>query len=314
MPTNINELHEMEQMRTAYRLFDESLNGQEIVPDEQLREAMYGKFVDIRRNAKEAIVWLNLILVPVVLWKDWYDNSLTMYGIIVMAVYWVASLLFRFFILRKTRKEDYGTYDLKTLTEKEARYQKNINRGTIVFLLFWVAYFAQWIFTKGTTGGLVILVLLLVLLIPLATRYFTIKYKYNGETIDPMTGQPRVIEIKWLKIVCLTLFGILACYMLFVLVYGLIESKGLYDVLNIMNMLPMLISMIAFTLAILHHKKKITVSRKLMIPLVAIPIILSVAIIAVAYFMHFSNLCNPGFLAGVVCTSFLAHINYNMRK
>ena len=145
MNENILELHELDELKAAYNQMDERLDGQEIVSDENLREAMYNKFADIRRNIKESLVWLNLILVPLFLWKDWYENSLTLFGIIVMAVYWVASLLFRFFILRKTKKEDYGTYDLKTLTEKEARYQKNINWATIIFVLFWITYFLQYV-------------------------------------------------------------------------------------------------------------------------------------------------------------------------
>lgn len=311
MSTNMNEFHEMEEMKTAYHLFDESLDGQVIVSDEQLREAMYSKFVDIRRNAIEGIVWLNLILVPVFMWKEWSDHSLTLFGIIVMSVYWVASLLFRFFILRKTRKEDYGTYDLKTLTEKEARYQKNIKWGTIIFIMFWVLYCSQWVMGKR---GIIFLVLMLVLLIPVCTRYLIIKFKYNGEVIDPVTGKPRVLEVKWLKYIFLAFSGLMVCAVLFGFIYNLIEVKGLYDVLKTMNILPMIFSLVAFILALLHLKKRITVSRKLMMTLITIPIIMSVAIIAVAYFMNYSDLCNPGVLFGVVCTSFLAHTFYNMRK
>ncbi|MBO4658468.1 MAG: hypothetical protein J5637_02475 [Prevotella sp.] len=316
MSENMNELHEMEEMRTAYQMFDERLDGQEIVSDEQLREAMYGKFVDIRRNAKEGLVWLNLILVPIFLWKEWSDNSLTLFGIIVMSVYWVASLLFRFFILRKTKKEDYGSYDLKTLTEKESRYQKNIKWGTIIFVLFWVMYFSQWVIGNGTKGY-IFLVMMLVLLLPISIRYLIIKYKYNGEAIDPATGKPRVIELKWMKIVkwvFQAFLGILACVALVIFVHGVIASKGLYDVLSIMNLLPMIIVSVALLLAVLHMKKKITVPNKLMISLIAIAIVMSVGIIAVAYFMNFSNLCNPSFLFGVVCTSFIIHTFYNLRK
>ena len=96
MSENVLDLHELDELKAAYNQMDERLDGQEIVSDENLREAMYNKFVNIRRDVKESIVWLNLILVPLFLLKDWYDNSLTLFGIIVMAVYWVASLLFRF--------------------------------------------------------------------------------------------------------------------------------------------------------------------------------------------------------------------------
>ena len=214
MNENILELHELDELKAAYNQMDERLEGQEIVSDENLREAMYNKFADMRRNVKESLVWLNLVLVPLFLWKDWYDNTLTLFGIIVMAVYWVASLLFRFFILRKTKKEDYGSYDLKTLTEKEARYQKNINWATIIFVLFWVVYFLQWIWVDATKG-FIFIVFALVLLIPISVRYLIIKYKYNGEAIDPATGKPRVLTAKWFKIILFVFAGILmslVCY------------------------------------------------------------------------------------------------------
>ena len=146
-----------------------------------------------------------------------------------MVVYWVASLLFRFFILRKTKKEDYGTYDLKTLTEKESRYQKNINRGTVVFLLFWVAYFLQW-FWVDVKKGIVFFVTMLVILIPVAARYLIIKYKYNGEAIDPATGKPRELGLKWFRYLLFAFSGILMCLVLFGFVYNLTAGKSLYDV------------------------------------------------------------------------------------
>ena len=313
MKENNMEIHELDELRAAYNQMDARLEGQEIVSDEILREAMYNKFADIRRNVKESLVWLNLVLVPLFLWKDWSNNQLTLFGIIVMAVYWVVSLLFRFFILRKTRKEDYGTYDLKTLTEKEARYQKNIKWNTIIFLLFWVAYFLQWVWIDRTKG-IIFIVLALVLLIPISVRYLIIKYKYNGEAIDPATGKPRVLKMKWFRILLYVFSGILICLALSGFVYNLTVGKSLYDVLGTMNLLPLFITLGALLLAVLHVKKKMMVSSKLMYSLIALAFIMSVAIIAVAYFMNFSDLCNPGFLFTVAITSFLAHTFYKMRK
>ena len=313
MNENILELHELDELKAAYNQMDERLEGQEIVSDENLREAMYNKFADIRRNVKESLVWLNLVLVSLFLWKDWYDNTLTLFGIIVMAVYWVASLLFRFFILRKTKKEDYGSYDLKTLTEKEARYQKNINWATIIFVLFWVVYFLQWIWVDATKG-IVFIVFALVLLIPISVRYLIIKYKYNGEAIDPATCKPRVLTAKWFKIILFTITGILMSIALFGFVYNLIVGKSLYDVLSTLNLLPSFITIAALALAVLHVKKKMTVSSKLIYSLIAIAVVISVTIIAIAYFMNFSELCNPGYLFSVALSSFIAHTFYRMRK
>ena len=49
MKENILELHELDELKAAYNQMDERLDGQEIVSDENLREAMYNKFADIRR-------------------------------------------------------------------------------------------------------------------------------------------------------------------------------------------------------------------------------------------------------------------------
>ena len=68
------------------------------------------------------LIWGNLIFVPVLAWWAWANGRLTLLGIILLGVYWVASLIFRFVILRRTKKEDYGSYDLKTLVERESKY------------------------------------------------------------------------------------------------------------------------------------------------------------------------------------------------
>ena len=313
MKENILELHELDELKAAYNQMDERLEGQEIVSDENLREAIYNKFANLRQSAKEGLVYFNLIFVPVILWRDWSNQTITLFGTIVMTVYWVASLLFRMFILRKTKKEDYGTYDLKTLTEKESRYQKNINRGTVVFLLFWVAYFLQW-FWVDVKKGIVFFVTMLVILIPVAARYLIIKYKYNGEAIDPATGKPRVLTAKWFKIILFVFAGILMSLALFGFFYNLTVGKSLYDVLGTLNLLPLFITFVALALAVLHVKKKMTVSGKLIYSLIAIAVVISLAIIGIAYFMNFSELYNPGYLFSVALSAFIVHTFYRMRK
>ena len=65
---NVLELHELEELKAAYNLMDERLDGQEIVSDEQLRETMMHKFTDMRQNLKEGLVWGNLLFVPALAW------------------------------------------------------------------------------------------------------------------------------------------------------------------------------------------------------------------------------------------------------
>ena len=49
MNENILELHELDELKAAYNLMDERLDGQEIVSDEQLREAMMRRFTNLRQ-------------------------------------------------------------------------------------------------------------------------------------------------------------------------------------------------------------------------------------------------------------------------
>ena len=74
---NVLELHELDDLKAAYNLMDERLDGQEIVSDEQLREVMMRKFTDIRENLKEGLIWGNLIFVPVIAWYAWANTRLT---------------------------------------------------------------------------------------------------------------------------------------------------------------------------------------------------------------------------------------------
>jgi len=314
MNENNLELHELDELKAAYNQMDERLEGQEIVSDENLREAMYNKFANLRQSAKEGLVYFNLIFVPVILWRDWSNQTITLFGTIVMTVYWVASLLFRMFILRKTKKEDYGTYDLKTLTEKEARYQKYLKWGNILFVLFWAAYFGQMLLVKGTTAFFVFLVLFLTLLMPVLIRYLIIKYKYNGEAIDPATGQPRKLTSTYFQVLGLVFLGIISCAILTMFVLGLIHAEGLYDVLNVMNVLPVFVASVAILLSVLHVKKKITVSCKVITALIAIAIVMSLAIIGIGYFMNIAIRTGTNFLFSVACISIMAHYLYKARK
>ena len=314
MNENNLELHELDELKAAYIQMDERLDGQEIVSDENLREAMYNKFANLRQSAKEGLVYFNLIMVPVILWRDWSNQTITLFGTIVMTVYWVASLLFRMFILRKTKKEDYGTYDLKTLTEKEARYQKYLKWGNIVFVLFWAAYFGQMILIKGTVAFFVFLVLFLTLLMPVLIRYLIIKYKYNGEAIDPATGQPRKLTSTYFQVLGLVFLGIISCAILTMFVLGLVHAEGLYDVLNVMNVLPVFVASIGLLLTVLHVKKKITVSSKVITALIAIAIVMSLTIIGIGYFMDIAIRTGTNFLFSVACISIMAHYLYKTRK
>ena len=315
MSENVLELNELEELKATYNLMDERLDGQEIVSDEQLREVMMRKFSDMRQNAKEWLIWMNVVFVPVLLWDSWTRSRLTLLGIILLAVYWVASLVFKFVILRKTKKEDYGSYDLNTLVEKESRYSRNIMWGNIVTLLFFVTYFVQMLWADGMRVLLFFGILLLLMLIAVFSRKLIIKYKYNGQAIDPATGKPRVLKSgKWLLVVGYSLFGVAGSLWLVGAAMNVMSATGLYGVLNALSYLPLILATATLILGLLHQKGRLNVSRRLLIVLAVTAIVLGASVAGIAMLNDFTDLVRSGGLLMVVCFSMLGLECHKQRK
>lgn len=314
MTQNNNELLELEELKATYNKIDERLDGQEIVSDEQLRQTMCNKFADMRRNLKEGLIWTNLLLIPLFMWHWHTEGELTTLSLILLSVYWLVSLLIKLFFLKKTGKEDFGSYDLKTLTEKESHYNKNITRTSMAMVVFWLVFVVQWFLTKGKSGAAFLLAMLLVVFMGLFIRSVIIRTKFNGQAIHPETGKPRILEVKWLWYTFLGLMAIVIIGMLAGLVMGVVRDNNLAAYVGFLNYFPIIISGVAFILAILHLKKTITVSPKLIYTLVAIALVLCVGMVAVSMFTTIGVTYSSGNILSTVCTSCLALSFFRMRK
>lgn len=314
MTQNNNELLELEELKATYNKIDERLDGQEIVSDEQLRQTMCNKFADMRRNLKEGLIWTNLLLIPLFMWHWHTEGELTTLSLILLSVYWLVSLLIKLFFLKKTGKEDFGSYDLKTLTEKESHYNKNITRTSMAMVVFWLVFVVQWFLTKGKNGAAFLLAMLLVVFMGLFIRSVIIRTKFNGQAIDPETGKPRILEVKWLWYIFVGLMAIVIIGMLAGLVMGVVRDNNLAAYVGFLNYFPIIISGVAFILAILHLKKTITVSSKLIYTLVAIALVLCVGMVAVSMFTTIGVTYSSGNILSTVCTSCLALSFFRMRK
>lgn len=312
MSENRNELNELEELKAAYNLMDERLDGQEIVSDEQLREAMYRKFTDIRQNLNEALVWGNVVFVPILAWHAWANDRLTLLGSIMLGIYWVASLVFNFVILRKIKREDYGSYDLKTLVERESRYSKNIKWGSIATIIFFLVYFLQMFTSKKEM--FIFIVMALTLIIPVTVRWLVIKYKYGGQAIDPATGRPRVLKMRWMSIVLYVLLGLVACLWLISFVHTLANTTGWLGLMRVLIYVPLFIASVTFILGLLHQKGKITISRRFLFILTAVAIILSTSVVVISTLMDFTELAKGGNLLSTALISFLGLMFHKTRK
>jgi hypothetical protein len=314
MSENINELFELEELKATYKLMDERLDNQEIVSNEQLRETMVRKFTDMRQNLKEGIIWGNLLFVPVFAWHLWATSRLTLLGMVMLAVYWVASLVFRFVILRRTKKEDYGGYDLKTMVEKEASYAKHVKWGSVVMLIFWVAFLVQLFWGRDQTEWFIFGIMLMTLLMSITYRKLVIKYKYNGQNIDPATGSPRVLGGKWFTIPMYILIGLAACLFLYIFVMTFINISGLEGWLRGINISAHLVAVTIMVLGTLHHRNKITVSRRLLIILAVIAITMAATVVGIGILQDIAEFTQSTSLLMVVCLSGLGLSCHKMRK
>ena len=316
MSENMNELHELEELKTTYNLMDERLESQEIVSNEQIRDAMYRKFTDLRQNAKENLIWGNLIFVPVLAWWAWANGRLTLLGIILLGVYWVASLIFRFVILRRTKKEDYGSYDLKTLVERESKYSKNIKWGSIATLIFLTAFFLQLFIGRERRLLFIFIVLALTLNIPVLVRWLVIKYKYNGEAIDPATGKPRKLGGKWSTIIGYSFFGLAGVLFLVATVMSVLNSAdvGWLGLLKGLNGLAFIMATAIFILGLLHQKGKINVSYRLLVILTVIAIAFAALVAGVATLMDITELIKSSTLLTTAAVSAIGLSLYKKRK
>ena len=231
-------------------------------------------------------------------------------------MYWVASLIFRFVILRRTKKEDYGSYDLKTLVERESKYSKNIKWGSIATLIFLTAFFLQLFIGRERRLLFIFIVLALTLIIPVLVRWLVIKNKYNGEAIDPATGKPRKLGGKWSTIIGYTLLGISGCLFLAATVMNVLNSAniGWLGLLKALNGVAFIMATAIFILGLLHQKGKINVSYRLLIILTVIAIAFAVLVAVIATLMNIAELTKSSTLLTTVIVSALGLSFHKRRK
>ena len=318
MKENILELHELDELKAAYNLMDERLDGQEIVSDEQLRKAMMRRFTNLRQNLKQNLIWGDLLFVPVLAWWAWAYSRLSLVGIIILGVYFVASVIFRLVMLRRTKKEDYGSYDVKTLVEKEANYTKNVKWFSIGSIIFIIAFFLLMLAGIGRTAWVIFIILNLVILIPVLIRWLVIKYKYNGQALDPATGMPRKLGGKWSSIIGYTLFGLAACLFLVSGVMSVIDSVALgwLALLKVLIYVSFFIAAVVLIIGILHGKGKINVSYRLLVILTVIAILLAASVAGIVTLNGITELTKVSVqtLLSTVAFSAFGQAMYKMRK
>ena len=318
MNENILELHELDELKAAYNQMDERLEGQEIVSEEQLREVMNRRMNFIRKDAKELVVMINMVLLPLMVFVEYYNGRLNWLGGIVLAVDWIVTLIFGLYLLRLARTDEYSTSDVKTLYEKNSLYQKLTKWFVPIIVMFIPLYFFMSYVAEGQSVFGIIFFCLLA--IPLGIGYFAgssyrrsiIKKEYNGVDVDPQTGGPVKIakKHKGVFILLISLYSILTILGNLPVFVGFTAIENTTDLLVYLYHASDVLVVIALILALLHVIDVVRIPQGLFYAILAIVVLMAVVVVVVSMYLNIAASGNPNVLVRVVGMAFLAYYFY----
>ncbi|MBP5713123.1 MAG: hypothetical protein J6X07_00310 [Prevotella sp.] len=318
MNENILELHELDELKAAYNQMDERLEGQEIVSDEQLRVVMGRRMDFIRKDAKQLVVMMNLVLLPLIAFVEYYNGQLHLLGGIVLAVDWIVTMLFGLYLMRLASTDAYSTSDVKTLCEKNALYQKLTKWFVPIIIMFIPVYFFVNYMAEGRWGVGTILFCLLT--IPLVIGYFAgksyrssiIKREHNGIDMDPATGGPVRIgkKHKGVFIVLICAYSILTLLGNIPVLFGFAYLENMTDLLVYLYHAADVAVAFVLILALLHVIDVVRIPQRLFYVILAIVVLMAVGVVVASMYLNIAASGNPNVLVRVVGMSFLAYYFY----
>ena len=140
MTDNILNLDELNELKQAYQLIDEKLDGKEIVTPEQIRTATMNNIGFLERTFKRDLSWSYLAFIPVL--AIWFaiEGALNATGWWILGIYSVVEVALRFMLIRMINRADHSTLDLKTLLRRENTYMKADIAIACLGLVFWGAF------------------------------------------------------------------------------------------------------------------------------------------------------------------------------
>jgi len=319
MNENILEFHELDELKAAYSLMDERLDGQEIVSEEQLRVVMGRRMTFIRKDAKELVVMINLVLLPLIAFVEYYNGRLNGLGSIVLGVDWITTLLFGMYLLRLARTDDYSTSDVKTLCEKNSLYQKLTKWFVPIIVLFIPLYFFMSYVAEDQWG--VGIIFFCILAIPLMIGYFVgssyrsniIKKEHNGIDIDPETGGPVKIakKHKGVFILLISLYSILTILGNIPVFFGFTHIDNMTDLMVYLYHASNVAVGIVLILALLHVINVIRIPQKLFYLVLAFVVLMAVVVVVVSMHLNIAASSDPNVILKVVGLSIMAYYFYN---
>ena len=208
MTDNTFNLDELQELKQAYQLIDEKLDGKEIVTPEQIRTVTLKNIGFFKSTFKRDLTWSSLAFVPITILYLVINNLYTVQSLCVLCIYYAIELTLRFLLVRKMNRTDLSALDLKTLLEEEKSYMK-ANAG-IAFLAFafWITYSLIYI---NTTVAIIYSVLLILMIVTRPGLFKKGIIRSIATPVEPaQIGKGRQIFIWFFSIILILVLILLA--------------------------------------------------------------------------------------------------------
>lgn len=276
MTDNTFNLDELNELKQAYQLIDEKLDGKEIVTPEQIRKATLKNIGIFTRLFKFSTTWSLYALTPILILTFAFSPKMTTTGIWILCIYMAIDILLHILLIRRINRADHSELDLRTLLREELFYNKSAFALSCVGFAFWIVFNY---FFLGIGASIVMLIFFL-FAIGAKTKLFTRKINFR-EIVIPEYKEPG----KFRKAVTWFFIGILIIVTL-ILAAGIIYNAigGTLSPMEFLARAGYIIITIAFIVNFLFIKKyrngqaqkiskAITITVAVSMVMVAIPIV-----------------------------------------
>jgi hypothetical protein len=115
MTDNTFNLSELDELKQAYQLIDEKLDGKEIVTPEQIRKASLKNISIFKRMYKFSTTWSLFAITPLLVLIFAFSPNMTTTGFWILGIYLTIDFLLHFLLMRRIKLVDHSELDLRTL-------------------------------------------------------------------------------------------------------------------------------------------------------------------------------------------------------
>ena len=249
MTDNTFNLDELNELKQAYQLIDEKLDGKEIVTPEQIRTVTLKNISNFKRLFKFTTSWSLYAFTPILILMFAFSPRITATGIWVLCIYLGIDILLHFLLIRKMNSVDHSELDLRTLLSEEIFYNKSAFALSCAGFAFWIVF--NYFFLG--IGAAIAMLVLFILTIGAKTKFFTRKINYR-QLVIPEYKEPGKFRkaVSWFLIGLLIILGLI---FIAGFIYNAIGGISLMEFLSRAGYIILLIAFIVNFLFIDKYRK-----------------------------------------------------------